>query len=80
MIYSLEELKDFYKYLQCGGRLAPERSKSFKGIVLINDFIHYNNYGSSAVENTIDNLEWLIDVIFEDEKIVKKENDYFVYI
>lgn len=31
------------------------------------EYIYYTHYGSSAIKNTIEGLEWLLEFIFKDE-------------
>lgn len=71
------------KHLLNGGKVAPKGQKDFKGFYIgVSDkpYIRYNNYGSSAVRVSHDDLKWLIDTIFDGlDSLELKDNNYHVY-
>ena len=66
-----EQIIEIYEGLQKGYRYVPEQMKNgdtFYGIELsrTTGYIHWRNHGSSAEENTVEDLAWLLSVIFDD--------------
>lgn len=55
-------LNEIYNNLQAG----YSYSDGFSGIVKHNDYIRFNHYGSSAQENTLSGLRFILEHIFND--------------
>lgn len=80
MKYTREKINEIYNNLKAG----YSYSNGFSGMYYYNGYIHWNNFGSSAIKDSKKELKWLLEVIFDDvtpddfEKKYKKGHD-FVY-
>ena len=80
MSFSNKKINEIYKSLKAGFTY----SDGFRGIYFDGVYFRWNNYGSSAVKATKQDLKWLLENIFDDttentfESKYKKGNG-FVY-
>ncbi len=77
-------LEKIMKHLLDGGKVAPKTSKDFRGMYIKESrgkfYIAYNHFGSSAVSVNYEDLDWLINEIFDGiESLELKDKNYFVY-
>ena len=77
----MSKYKIIIDHLIDGGKVAPKNETGFRGFYLNKEktLIRYNNHGSSAVRFNIENLKWLVSVIFSNVELELKSKDYFVY-
>jgi hypothetical protein len=65
--FSKIELQEIYNDLNNGIMYTLVKNGVCNGeITAAGDFIRFSCYGSSAIKNTVDRLEWLLNVMYAD--------------
>lgn len=65
--YSNEELKEIKKNLSSGVKYTGVKNNLGSGVIYTDGkYVHFKLYGSSAIKNTIKDLKWLLETIFNE--------------